>query len=60
MVREQDFETVKAHYSAKGMTCGGAILLMPPFLCSELHKKTGNRDPEMQQFKKGNQWHIGM
>jgi IS5 family transposase len=45
---EQIFETVKAHLSARGVTP------------SSTKNKSGKRDPEMHQTKKGNQWYFGM
>jgi IS5 family transposase len=59
---EQIFETVKAHLKAKGMamkqgTIIDATLIAAP---SSTKNKKGERDPEMHQTKKGNQWYFGM
>jgi IS5 family transposase len=52
------FETVKAHLKQRGMamkqgTIIDATLISAP---SSTKNKTGERDPEMHQTKKGNQW----
>jgi IS5 family transposase len=59
---EQIFETVKAHLKANGMamkqgTIIDATLIAAP---SSTKNKKGERDPEMHQTKKGNQWYFGM
>ena len=56
------FETVKAHLKANGMamkqgTIIDATLIAAP---SSTKNKKGERDPEMHQTKKGNQWYFGM
>jgi IS5 family transposase len=56
------FDTVKAHLKAKGMamkqgTIIDATLITAP---SSTKNKQGERDPEMHQTKKGNQWYYGM
>ena len=56
------FETVKAHLKERGMamkqgTIIDATLISAP---SSTKNKTGERDPEMHQTKKGNQWYFGM
>ena len=56
------FETVKAHLKQRGMamkqgTIIDATLISAP---SSTKNKTGERDPEMHQTKKGNQWYFGM
>ena len=53
------FETVKAHLKQRGMamkqgTIIDATLISAP---SSTKNKTGERDPEMHQTKKGNQWY---
>jgi IS5 family transposase len=58
----QIFETVKAHLKARGMamkqgTIIDATLIAAP---SSTKNKQGERDPEMHQTKKGNQWYFGM
>jgi IS5 family transposase len=59
---KQIFETVKAHLKANGMamkqgTIIDATLIAAP---SSTKNKKGERDPEMHQTKKGNQWYFGM
>jgi IS5 family transposase len=59
---QQIFETVKAHLKARGMamkqgTIIDATLIAAP---SSTKNKQGERDPEMHQTKKGNQWYFGM
>jgi IS5 family transposase len=56
------FDTVKAHLKAKGMamkqgTIIDATLIAAP---SSTKNKQAERDPEMHQTKKGNQWYYGM
>ena len=59
---EQIFETVNAHLKERGMamkqgTIIDATLIAAP---SSTKNKAGERDPEMHQTKKGNQWYFGM
>jgi IS5 family transposase len=59
---EKIFETVKDHLKAHGMsmkqgTIIDATLIAAP---SSTKNKQGERDPEMHQAKKGNQWYFGM
>ena len=59
---EAIFETFKAHLSKRGMTMRqgtivDATLIGAP---SSTKNKAGQRDPEMHQTKKGNQWYFGM
>ena len=59
---KQIFETVKAHLKEQGMsmkqgTIIDATLIAAP---SSTKNKKGERDPEMHQTKKGNQWYFGM
>jgi IS5 family transposase len=56
------FDAVKAHLQAAGLllrqgTIVDATIIVAP---SSTKNKTGERDPEMHQTKKGNQWHFGM
>ena len=56
---QQIFKTVKAHLKQRGMamkqgTIINATLISAP---SSTKNKTGERDPEMHQTKKGNQWY---
>lgn len=59
---EQILATVNATLSGKGLmlregTVVDATLIAAP---SSTKNKDGERDPEMHQTKKGNQWHFGM
>ena len=59
---DQIFEAVKAHLKANGMamkqgTIIDATLIAAP---SSTKNQKGERDPEMHQTKKGNQWYFGM
>ncbi|MEX3960565.1 IS5 family transposase [Trinickia sp. EG282A] len=59
---EQFLATVNAQLSAKGYmlkegTAVDATLIAAP---SSTKNKGGERDPEMHQTKKGNEWHFGM
>ena len=59
---EQIFTAVKAHLKANGMvmkqgTIVDATIIAAP---SSTKNKAGERDPEMHQTKKGNQWYHGM
>jgi transposase, IS5 family len=56
------FEAVKVHLEAKGMllrqgTIVDATIISAP---SSTKNRSGARDPEMHQTKKGNQWYFGM
>ena len=59
---EQIFETVKAHLSARGMTMRQGTIVDATLIAapSSTKNKKGERDPEMHQTKKGNQWYFGM
>ena len=57
---EQIFTAVKAHLKANGMvmkqgTIVDATIIAAP---SSTKNKAGERDPEMHQTKKGNQWYL--
>lgn len=56
------FETVKRHLQAAGLllrqgTIVDATIISAP---SSTKNSTGERDPEMHQTRKGNQWYFGM
>ena len=56
------FDIVKAHLQATGLllrqgTIVDATIISAP---SSTKNSTGERDPEMHQTKKGNQWYFGM
>jgi IS5 family transposase len=59
---EQIFDTVKAHLSEKGMTMRQGTIVDATLIAapSSTKNKKGERDPEMHQTKKGNQWYFGM
>jgi IS5 family transposase len=59
---EQIFQVVRTHLKDRGMamkqgTIIDATLIAAP---SSTKNKAGERDPEMHQTKKGNQWYYGM
>ena len=59
---ESIFSTINAHLAAKGLflrrgTVVDATLIAAP---PSTKNAKGERDPEMHQAKKGNQWHFGM
>jgi IS5 family transposase len=56
------FEAINAHLAQRGLlmrqgTIVDATIIAAP---SSTKNSTGERDPEMHQTKKGNQWHFGM
>ena len=59
---ETIFTTINAHLAAKGLflrrgtVVDATIIEAPPSTKNE----KGERDPEMHQAKKGNEWHFGM
>ena len=55
-------EEINAHLDSQGLrlregTIVDASIIEAP---SSIKNRTGERDPEMRQTKKGNQWHFGM
>ena len=59
---ETIFVTIKAHLASQGLmlregTIVDATIIAAP---SSTKNQKGERDPEMHQAKKGNQWHFGM
>ena len=59
---ETIFATIKAHLASQGLmlregTIVDATIIAAP---SSTKNAKGERDPEMHQTKKGNQWHFGM
>lgn len=59
---DQIFQRINAHLSERGLmlregTIVDATLIAAP---SSTKNEKGERDPEMHQAKKGNQWHFGM
>ena len=59
---QQIFETVKAHLKQRGMAMKQGKLIDATLISAPSYtkNKTGERDPEMHQTKKGNQWYFGM
>ena len=58
----QIFDTINVHLAEKGLmmregTIVDATLIATP---PSTKNKDGNRNPEMHQSKKGNDWHLGM
>ena len=58
----QIFDTINGHLAEKGLmmregTIVDATLIAAP---PSTKNKDGKRDPEMQQSKKGNDWHFGI
>ena len=59
---QQIFETVKAHLKTRGMAMKQGTIIDTTLIAapSSTKNKQGERDPEMHQTKKGNQWYFGM
>jgi len=56
------FEEVGRYLHAKGLKVASGTIVDATIISapSSTKNKNGERDPEMQQTKKGNQWHFGM
>jgi IS5 family transposase len=56
------FEEVGRHLQALGMKVSGGTIVDATIIAapSSTKNQDGERDPEMRQTKKGNQWHFGM
>lgn len=56
------FERVNAHLSRRGQSLRAGTIVDATIIAapSSTKNKDGERDPEMHQTKKGNQWHFGM
>lgn len=56
------FEEVGRHLQERGMKVSGGTIVDATIIAapSSTKNKDGERDPEMRQTKKGNQWHFGM
>ena len=56
------FEQVGRHLSAQGMKVAGGTIVDATIISapSSTKNQSGERDPEMHQAKKGNQWYFGM
>ena len=59
---EQLFLTVNHYLALKGMKVSSGTIVDATIISapSSTKNKDGERDPEMNQVKKGNEWHIGM
>ena len=57
----QIFEAVKAHLKANGMAMKQGTIIDTTIIAapSSTKNEKGERDPEMHQTKKGNQWYFG-
>ena len=55
-------ERVNAHLSRKGLSLRSGTIVDATIIAapSSTKHRDGERDPEMHQTKKGNQWHFGM
>ena len=55
-------DVVKAHLKQRGMAMKQGTIIDDTLISapSSTKNKTGERDPEMHQTKKGNQWYLGM
>ena len=55
-------ERVNAHLARKGQSLKAGTIVDATIIAapSSTRNKDGQRDPEMHQTKKGNQWHFGM
>ena len=56
------FETVKAHLKSRGMAMKQGTIIDATLIAAQTSTKNkqGERDTEMHQTKKGNQWYYGM
>jgi transposase, IS5 family len=59
---EDIFRQVNAHLARKGLLLKKGSIVDATIIAapSSTKNSTGERDPEMHQTKKGNQWHFGM
>jgi IS5 family transposase len=58
----QIFETIKGHLQVKGLMLRQGTIVDATIVsaASSTKNSTGERDPEMHQTRKGNQWYFGM
>jgi IS5 family transposase len=56
------FDTMNKHLSAEGLTLKEGSIVDATIIAAptSTKNKKGERDPEMHQTKKGNEWHFGM
>ena len=59
---ERIFERVNAHLARKGQSLRAGTIVDATIIAAPSSTKNqgGERDPQMHQTKKGNQWHFGM
>lgn len=59
---EDIFKQVNAHLASKGLLLKRGSIVDASIIAapSSTKNESGERDPEMHQTKKGNQWHFGM
>lgn len=59
---QQIFETIQEHLAEHGLKLREGSIVDASIISAptSTKNKTGQRDPEMHQTKKGNQWHFGM
>lgn len=59
---EDIFKQVNAHLARKGLLLKRGSIVDATIIAapSSTKNESGERDPEMHQTKKGNQWHFGM
>jgi transposase, IS5 family len=58
----QIFETIRGHLQAKGLLLRQGTIVDATIVsaASSTKNSTGERDPQMHQTRKGNQWYFGM
>ena len=56
------FETINAHLAEQGVKLSGGTVMDATIISapSSTKNERGERDPEMKQTQKGNEWHFGM
>ena len=56
------FARVNGYLASRGVTIGTGTIVDATLIAapSSTRNKSGERDPEMHQVRKGNQWHFGM
>jgi transposase, IS5 family len=56
------FDTINGHLAAKGLLLKEGTILDATIIAapSSTKNQAGERDPDMHQAKKGNEWHFGM
>lgn len=56
------FETIQSHLEAQGLKLQEGSIVDATIISAptSTKNKSGERDPEMHQVKKGNEWHFGM